>query len=265
MKDLKRKFNVIADSIIDILFPPRCIYCSTIISSAQTLEICEDCANNNSLIDDDNTCSVCGQRMGKDNVSSVCVDCNNTKHYFEKNYSPLEYSGKIKNSILRFKFAEKKRYAYTFGKLIVQKIRAENHDITFDSVVYIPMNKKAIRERGYNQAHLLAQVIAKEIDCELIKNALIKTRQTLPQRELTRHQRQKNIKNAFDINKSINIKEKTILIVDDIYTTGATINECSKVLINNGAKKVYSATIAVGKGFCPMTTAVNTFTSASEE
>ncbi|HHX23672.1 MAG TPA: ComF family protein, partial [Thermoanaerobacterales bacterium] len=168
---------------------------------------------------------------------------------FVKNFSPFEYVDIVKDAILRFKFMDKKRYADTFAKLMVKVIKEQNYTSEFDSIVYTPMSKSSMRQRGYNQAKLLAKVVAKELDCEFINNALFKIKETLPQRELTRYKRQQNLKNAFEINQNVNIKGKTILIVDDIYTTGATIDECAKVLIKNGAKKVYSATIAVGKGF----------------
>ncbi len=113
-----------------------------------------------------------------------------------------------------------------------------------DAVVPVPLHKKRKRHRGFNQAFVLAKIIAREKDKALITNSLVKTKNRLPQTVVEVRERGKNIKGAFVVKKARKIKDKIILLVDDVYTTGATIKECCDMLLQAGAKEVRIITLA---------------------
>lgn len=113
-----------------------------------------------------------------------------------------------------------------------------------DAVVPVPLHPKRKKHRGFNQSFILAKIIAREKDRVLITNCLVKTENRLPQTIVEAHERGKNIKGAFAVKKAENIKDKVILLVDDVYTTGATITECCETLLQAGAKEVRIITLA---------------------
>lgn len=205
-----------------------------------------------------NRCVICKKKLGE-NLTYTCEICSNIIEYNLKNgaygyvpnnffdllISPFLYIGIIRKKILEFKFSNKAYLGKFFGYLLAKEIKKKN--LCFDLIVPVPMYYTRKLDRGYNQSEILANEISKNLDVTCLNNVLIKFKKSEIQSTLHLEKRRKNVLNTYLVKKLRKIKNKVILLVDDIYTTGATVNECAKMLKINGAKKVIVVTIAHGK------------------
>ncbi|WES34475.1 ComF family protein [Ruminiclostridium papyrosolvens DSM 2782] len=159
------------------------------------------------------------------------------------------YSGSLKETLRRFKFSNKSSYYRALGKLLALKIQNTKQLDSFDVIVPVPLHKSRQKHRGYNQAELMAEQIAKilKIPCE--KNLLIKSVATNSQSMLKRTERLLNLEDAFMAVNDGLIADKNILLIDDIVTTGSTVNQCCKALKQAGAEKVIAGVIATTRNY----------------
>lgn len=222
----------VIEQIINLIYPARCPVCNEI--EQRQLCLCDSCKKELQKITD--RCTGCGRPKSScachKNSFSLCLA------------SPFLYEGKLQGAIHRFKFSGETYLAKYFAKEVAQSVKEEFSDTVFDVVTCVPQTKRKHRERGYNQSALLAKEVAKQLSLPFDK-LLIKTRNTADQHKLSGKARIQNLKNAFSTAKTDSIKGKSILLCDDIKTTGATLNECRKALLKSGAAAVYCATIAV--------------------
>ena len=159
--------------------------------------------------------------------------------------SPFLYKDNIRLAIHRFKFRNETELAVFFGKEVAQCVAKEFGDVKFDVVTCVPQTKRKRRKRGFNQSALLAKRVAAELSLPFNELLLFKTRETADQHDMRGKDRLKNLKNAFTAENEDAVRGKTILLCDDIKTTGATLNECRKALFRAGAAAVCCTTIAV--------------------
>lgn len=171
---------------------------------------------------------------------SICSICKSYRRFYidEICYIGI-YKGPLKTMLSLYKFDKIKAYADIFAKILHEKMLLKGWDI--DAVAYIPMTGKERRSRGFNQSRYLAFKISKLLN-KPVEDYLIKVKETLPQRELNRKERLKNIKGAFAL--STVKPQKKVLLIDDVMTTGATLNEAARILKKGGAKEVYASFIA---------------------
>lgn len=162
--------------------------------------------------------------------------------YVEKAYYSVFYNRFIKEKIHDYKYHGKSYLYKPFGHMLLETIEYYNLADELDVITFVPMYNKKEALRGYNQSKLMAEYVAEKLDKPLC-NCLIKTRHTKDQNKLGKIERQINLIDSFKIVNNTHLKSKKILIIDDIITTGATIRECGKVLVENGAKKVYGLAI----------------------
>ena len=156
----------------------------------------------------------------------------------------FKYDGLIRNLILKYKFNEKPYLYKSFIKFfeIYQKeyVQFDFYDI----IVPVPISKKRLKTRGYNQSYLIAKEISKILNIKLENDILAKQKDNIAQSTLNKSEREENVKCVYKLVNENKVKNKKILLIDDIYTTGSTVNECSKILTNAGAKKIDIFTIA---------------------
>lgn len=138
------------------------------------------------------------------------------------------------------KFRKKKRIAYALGKILASNLPL----LDFDCVIPVPLHANRLKERGFNQSEIISRPIAEKAAVPLYANALIRIKETKPQFSLRKRDRILNVKNAFIAGCPDTIKGKQVLLVDDIYTTGSTVNECKKCLLNSGAQSVNCAVLS---------------------
>jgi len=240
-----KPLGVFKNTILEVFYPENldCAICNNKIKDKAINGVCAFCMDFLPLINS-NFCKRCGKP--KDDTGESCAECDGVQYYFERAVSVFEYSTAVQRLIYRFKYRSETHLSRVLGNFMAQRL-SEQKDWKYDAIVPVPLHKKRQSERGFNQALLLTSNISQTLDIPLIENILHRTKQTLVQAGLGRHERFSNLKNAFSVGDNSKIKGKSIVLVDDIYTTGSTVNECSRALIDAGAIKVYVLTLATGR------------------
>lgn len=183
------------------------------------------------------TCQICGRRTV---IDGICLECKEQAPPYKRGVSAFVYEDYV--IVLIAKFKNGKAYLKEFfADELVKKVALLP---PFDCIVYVPMLKKAEKRRGYNQSRLLAYALSKRVGVPVIDDALVKVKENKVQKSLSAKERFKNIEGCFKVNKRDELRGKTVLVVDDILTTGATAMEMTKVLLKAGVKCVYLATVA---------------------
>ena len=214
----------------------KCLNCGREVFDG--LGFCPECKKG-VVYNNGKTCKRCG--VGIDGDEDYCGNCAFDKVYFDRAYSALSYEGAVRDAILRFKFGNCGNFARIFAKYLA--FMAERQSVQFDLVTYVPMTKKSKRKRGYNQAQLLAQHFCAILSCEeKLVEAIAKIKETKRQETLSRAERKTNLVGAYKC--VADVAGKRVLVIDDVKTTGATLNECGKVLKKAGATEVFALTVA---------------------
>ena len=206
-------------------------------------------------------CVNCRRLLAADNKDRICGDCWSKIIYLnrpidirlslERIWSVAVYDGVLKKLIHQFKYKEKKYLANPLGKLLVDFVEEYLEEERFDYIVPIPLEKARQKKRGYNQAELLAQVLGEAVNKPILTHLVKRRKKTKPQFGLKKEERFENLSGAFEISGSdkedvVTIAGKTVLLLDDLATTGATLDECAKILKRAGVSEVYALVLAHG-------------------
>ena len=225
--------------IIDILFPSFCVNCLAVISYKDAC-LCGNCIEKiaEGL---DNKCEICSGEL----FENRCIICSGRKLFFDKNIAIAGYSGIVKEVLHNYKFNKRKRLYKHISKLAVNEI-IQYKDL-IDIITSVPISRKKRFDRGFNQSELVAKDVAKKIN-KIYSSCLKEKHHSKIQRKLGYRDRFLNILERYEIENTKRNKKhlhgKKVLIIDDVFTTGATINECARILKSFGADRVYSLTIA---------------------
>ncbi len=217
-------FTKISSFIDKYLFPDdiKCIFCGRDIPDFYNKPFCEDCENFMEF-NKGNRCKICDIPIKNETV--VCDFCQNNKRFFKKAYCPLIYKDKIRQTILNYKFNNKRYLAKGFAVIMAKYLK----DLQIDIITFVPMTKVKQKDRSFNQSERLANELGKILDISVIPT-LEKIKETDAQKTLTFQERSENLKDAFRVINKDEIKGKRVLLVDDILTTCATVNTCSEYL-----------------------------------
>lgn len=214
----------IIEFLLNMIYPNVCGICENI--------------NKNSL------CDECKIKIEKEVIAKIDNYINDNSKSFTKHAYIFKYKGKIRSLLINYKFNNKPYLYKTFCDVILNNSNIVRFIRKYDIIIPVPIHKKRFNSRGYNQSELLAKEISKKLGINFKNNILIKAKNNNAQSSLNRIERFSNVKDVYKI-KNINfVKEKKILVIDDIYTTGNTVNECSKILKDNGAKEIGILTIS---------------------
>lgn len=209
--------------LIDIFFPPRCPYCGKIMEYGNIM-CCEKC-------------------RVKLYVKPHIIELSDSRCV-----AAFKYDGIYRKAILNFKFYNKPYYSRQLAVPLKKVIDAAFYNIDFDLITYVPLSRESLKERGYNQAELLAKELARTMDTECLP-LLIKHKTNTPQHTLPREKRLENVKGVYKPNDTGFSKFKNILLVDDIITTGATLNECVRMIKEKHSNSsIYCAAVAYAAG-----------------
>ena len=215
-------------NMLFFIFPRKCEMCETISESY----ICDKCKSKLEKT----------ELLYLNRIDDYSKD--NTK-YFDEHAYIFEYNSIIREKIIEYKFKNKPYLGKMFSEFFVKNEKMCGFFEKYDIIIPVPMTNKKIKERGYNQTEIIAKIISQNItNITMQKNVLIKYKNNKVQSQLNKEQRQQNVQNVYELNNEEIIKNKNILILDDIYTTGATCNECVKTLRNAQPKKIGIITIA---------------------
>ena len=178
---------------------------------------------------------------GKISNESKCSECSNKKLYYEKLMFCHEYTRDFKQKIRLYKFKDSKFYYHFFTELIYERVKNEE----FDLIIPVPISYERYKERGYNQSGLIAKKLGYLMNKPCDLDILIKTKNSKRQSMQSFRNRQISVKNVFKIADILKVSGKSILLIDDVFTTGATVNECSRVLKEAGVENIKVAVICI--------------------
>ena len=217
-----------------LVFTNRCKYCNTLVKNNEHL--CDDCKENLPIIKGEK-CKYCGAEKQR---------CNCHKHKMEYDgiTAPFYYEDSIAKAIRRFKFYGKDVLAEGLAERMADCVKEDFKNVKFDFVCFVPfvLSQKLIR--GYNQSELLAERLSEKLGLPLV-DVMVKLFETKPQHKMNPRKRAGNVFGVYDINENKDVTGKTILLVDDVRTTGATLNDCARILKIRGADKVYCTVTAL--------------------
>lgn len=209
-------------SVSNLIYPTVCGICGKV--------------NSNSL------CKKCEIRLNKE--LNIYIEKQVSDKYFNELISVFKYEGQIRKLILDYKFNEKSYLYSTFVNFLLNDKKLFENIKSYDTIVPVPISRKRYRERGYNQSLLIAKEIAKQTNLLLIEDCLLKTKNIIEQSKLNKEDRENNIKGVYELKNKQIIDNKKVLLIDDIYTTGSTVNECSKILRKGNVAKIGVLTLA---------------------
>ena len=239
----QNNYKSFGENILDILCPRTCPMCDKIISRHEN--ICTTCHSKLVYIHEPK-CKKCGKEL-RDETKEYCADCSVKKHYFKLNVAVFEYSDMVSKSLYKFKYHNRGNYSRFYVEAIAKHCANDIRRWNPDVIVPVPIHYKKRIKRGYNQAALIARELGKEINIYVDEKYLYRVVNTRPMKELNKTTRKKNVENAFKIYKNV-VKYKKIILVDDIYTTGSTLDACAKALLGAGASEVFCICMSVGYG-----------------
>lgn len=244
---IKRFFNALrhcGHKVLDVLLPPKCLKCSTRLSDAHN--ICPDCWKNLHFISDPK-CKGCGFPFGSEVATDLyalgeiyCAACQKSPRAFDMAASALRYDDESRSMIIGFKHQDRTEYTQYFSKILIQAGRDFWNDT--DILVPVPLHKKRLLSRRYNQSALLSGHLSHQLGIAHSPQALERTKNTPPQQG-NLNKRSQNVKGAFKARGDVDLKNKNIVLIDDVYTTGSTADNCAKALKKAGADKVYLLTV----------------------
>lgn len=240
----KIRWKKIKGQIQGLLWPEVCPFCEKVYRQG----ICPQCKEKLRKIEIQGyLCMKCGKPLAY-KEQEYCFDCKRKNHSYDRGYSVWLHKEPASKAIYRFKYGNQRRYGYFFGqemrRIFVKYLREKKIDV----IIPIPLHRKRRRKRGYNQAEILADEIAKCVNVPMEAKWLSRQVYTNPQKELGRKERGKNLDHVFQLSKDFR-PVKSVLLVDDIYTTGSTVDSAAKVLKSHGVSRVYFLTITIGQGY----------------
>lgn len=229
-------------NILDLIFPARCAICDGILPLGER-NICIPCKKKMKYISSQ-VCLRCGKEVREE--EEYCYDCRRKDHVFDQGKAVFSYEF-IRPSLYRFKYAGRKEYAYFYAKSIAEQLQEQCKLWKPQALVPVPLHPKKKKKRGYNQAEEIAVKLGEIWNLPVVNDLVLRCKNTRPMKEIVRTDRQNNLKKAFKLGQN-KVKLKTIIIIDDIYTTGSTIDAVAKVCKSAGIDHVYFITVSIGNG-----------------
>lgn len=236
IENSKRYLLNTISSFADFFFPRFCIFCLEKLSLQENV-YCFKCFSNLPKIDDP-ICEICGAHVRNKIKKNLCQSCPQPPIFFKSAHALYYYTPIINVLIKSIKYSGRRDSAELAGKLMASYVLENMKLNKCDLIIPVPLHKYRFFKRGYNQAELLADEVCRFIKIPIMNKNLIRTKFTVKQSLIPFDERKSNVSGAFSVLYPELIKDKTILLIDDIITTGSTSNECSKMLIKSGAKEV---------------------------
>jgi len=254
-KRCRNFFGALYQKIHNAFFPSKikCIICGDDLPQMREIEVCDNCQSKFEFIEENKCCQCCGAPV--EGEAKYCFNCKDNVREFDVGRSVFVYDGEIAMLIAGLKFNNKPYLSRTLGRYMALLYQELGWQV--DCVVPVPMTEVRRKKRGYNQAELLAEEFCAVTKLPLNTEILIKSKDNEEQKELSMQDRQKNIQNVFKVSDKYFVKNRNILLVDDVMTTGATASACASVLKKAHAKHVYVLCLAHGRPKIPSQESIN--------
>ena len=230
---------------LDFLLPARCSFCGDPVADSGIPRFCSRCWSELSPVPRP-VCPSCGRPFGSPeslthSPEHECLACRTRPPHFDQALAAGLFEGPLREAIHVYKYRPVRSLGKPLAAWMAEQVRIT---LPLDLAMPVPLHRNRLRHRGFNQALILAHGVSKHFSIPLIYDNLIRLRSTRPQVELSVHERRSNVKDAFGLVRPREVQEKRILLIDDVFTTGATMNECAKVLKEAGAASVSVLTLA---------------------
>ncbi|HKV29039.1 MAG TPA: ComF family protein [Candidatus Acidoferrales bacterium] len=240
-------FRETLEALTSVLFPAPCQICGHILTNATLLPICNEClaslAPFRGLC-----CATCGRPflsvVATDAAEPLCFACRRSTYAFDNARSYGEYNDQMSRAISLLKYEKLTRLGGWFAARLEERVRAEPILFAADVAVPVPLHPARQRERGYNQAELIARPLAKKLKLPLGAYLLVRTKPRPPRLLLSRRERWQTVRGAYELRKGARVDNLRVLLIDDVFTTGATLDACARALKRAGAKSVAGITVA---------------------
>lgn len=231
----------IFDSFFKALFPSdiKCVICGKDLAKLGAYDVCDICQKKVKF-NNGKRCAKCGKNLWAG--SKYCPTCKKGLRHFDSATAPLLYSYPISNLIRKFKYENAKYLAKPFAKFLFNEYILSSY--TPDIVLPVPMFHTRVAERGYNHSELLAREFCAKTNLMLDTKSFVRIVETKQQAKMNKAEREENLMGAFRVGNIQAIKDKSVLLIDDIFTTGTTLDECAKTLLSCGAKEVNGLCLA---------------------
>ncbi|MGD0022161.1 MAG: ComF family protein [Smithellaceae bacterium] len=236
--------NEVLRHISDIIFPPQCISCAAILQPLKEKGFCSPCREKVKFLTG-SLCPICGMMFFDSPAAShLCGNCLENKPYFSSARAVASYETIILNAIHQFKYGRNLSIGALLASFMADFSFPDLEFKDYSLIIPVPLHIKKLRKRGFNQAIILAAAIGKKWQIPVNFSLLKRCKFTLSQTGLDKKERERNIKRAFEVTDRAKVAGRNIILVDDVYTTGATLNECAKILTKAEAQKVAVLTLA---------------------
>ena len=232
----------LTENLLDLIYPRRCAVCDNALPFGKKY-ICPKCAAKLIRVREPR-CAKCGRPLDSQGTE-YCRACLSTRHEFTYGFSLFMYNDAMRESIFRFKYGGRQEYAEFYARAIAKYLRAEILSFRASAIIPVPLHRRRMEERGYNQAELVAEKLGKLLNIPVKSDIVTRIRNTIPQKKLNSSERWKNLKKAFIISRNV-VELERVIIFDDIYTTGSTIDSLSLSLKKAGVKDVFFITLSTG-------------------
>lgn len=230
------------EGVLQLLFPLRCPVCDDIVTPAGE-RICLGCLKRLRLLTPP-WCMKCGKKLAQE--GEFCADCRRRAHLFTRGRALYSYESAAA-SIYRFKYGGRREYAEFFGEQMAEYLGEFIRSVRPEALIPIPLHRRRLAARGYNQAELLARAVGRRTGVPVWADYLVRVKNTVPLKYENPKERQNNLKKAFNIARN-DVKLKRVILIDDIYTTGSTMDEAAETLRGAGAEEIYFIALACGAG-----------------
>ena len=242
---MKRRKGIRPGRLADWIYPRRCALCDGVLGKGERY-VCSLCRGDLPQPVEEPRCMRCGKPL-TDPEKEFCFDCGHYEQSFERGRGIFLYQGRIRESMMRFKFRGRKEYGAFFGGMMLLYGRDFLLQVRPQVIIPVPVHWRKLRTRGYNQAEVLAEIISSGLSIPLRTDLVLRKKFTVAQKKLNRKERKENLKRAFVVLPEAGRYER-ILLVDDIYTTGSTVNAIAGKLKEQGAGQIYVLTACIGGG-----------------
>ena len=237
------------DTLLGFIYPNSlyCICCGRLIDESVSYSLCKSCSDKISWANM-RTCDKCGKLLGDHNPLSICYNCREHGHSFDRGYTCTEYGLYEKEIIFNLKYKRKTHLAPIIAEIMYDRLEATGLEEYPDIIIPVPMHVTKERKRGFNQAALIAKELARLMGIEYRADIVMRCKSTGVMKRLSPEERLNNVRSAFEVYEGIRRKifGKNIFIVDDIYTTGATVDSIARILKAAGVSRVDIVTFAAG-------------------
>lgn len=238
----------VLEKIGDMLYPVRCVGCDQVMPIGKGM-VCRLCSDKFQKIGH-KTCFKCGKPV--ETEQEFCLDCGKKTTTFLQGKSAFVYNHVMQKSMARFKYGGRQEYGKFYGRSLWEQYGSWIESRNADVLIPVPIHKRRRQKRGYNQAELIGRELSRYSKIPMEAEYLLRGKNTQPQKELSQKERLQNLSQAFGVSKrgrELNKGWKCAIIIDDIYTTGSTMEACSRVLYREGIHTIYFLCVCTGQGF----------------